>query len=199
MHLMLLLDYLKEIELPNPIIERHNNVGGAFLKHGISTLWSAIEYVHKLPYGRTKNRENYLQITDEKRGACSGKHALIAALAEELFIPLKLTLGIFLLTPENTPKIASILARHHLVAIPEAHCYLKYNNHTMDITFPDSSEFSFNGKLEQEFNITPQQIGLFKVGKHQAFIREWVKGKAGLSFNLIWAAREEWIEKLSYG
>lgn len=194
---MLLFDYLKEIGLPNPIIESHGKVSKSFLKEDILTLWNAIEYVYKLPYGRTKNRENYLQILDEKKGACSGKHALIAALAEELFIPLKLTLGIFLLTPENMPKIVPILEHYHLEAIPEAHCYLKYNENTLDITFPDSSEFSFNAKLEQEIIITPQQIGLFKVEKHQAFIRAWIKDKADLNFDLIWTAREEWIAKLS--
>jgi len=141
---MLLIDYLKEIGLPNSIIDSHGSVSRLFLKKNILTLWDAIEYVYKLPYGRTTNRENYLQILDEKRGACSAKHALIATLAEELFIPLKLTLAIFLLTSKNMPKIAPILGHYHLDAIPEAHCYLKYNNNTLDITFPASSEFSFN-------------------------------------------------------
>lgn len=194
---MLLLDYLKEIELPNPMIESHGDVSKYFLKEDILTLWNAIEYVYKLPYGRTTNRDNYFQILDERRGACSGKHALIAALAEELFVPLKLTLGIFLLTLENIPKIAPVLEHYHLEAIPEAHCYLKYNENTLDITFPNSSDFSFNTKLEQEINITPQQIGLFKVEKHQAFIKAWIKDKADLSFDLIWTAREKWVAKLS--
>lgn len=195
---MLLIDYLKEIGLPNPIIESHG-VGRLFLKKDILTLWDAIEYAYQLPYGRTTNRENYLQIIDEKRGACSAKHALIAVLAEELIIPLKLSLGIFLLTPKNMPKIAPILEHYHLEAIPEAHCYLKYNNNTLDITFPNSSDFSFNADLEEEINITPQQIGLFKVEKHQAFIRAWIKDKVNLDFDLIWTAREEWIRKLSQG
>ncbi|HSW75723.1 MAG TPA: hypothetical protein VLG50_01655 [Candidatus Saccharimonadales bacterium] len=196
---MLLLDYLKEIELQNPIIESHGNVEKFFLEKNILTLWDAIKYVHELPYGRTTNRENYFQILDEKKGACSTKHALIASLAQKLFIPLKLTLGLFLLTPKNTPQIATILKHYHLEAIPEAHCYLKYNNNTLDITFPGASEFSFNADLEQEINITPEQIGVFKVEKHHAFIEAWVKNKADINFDLIWAAREEWIEKLSKG
>lgn len=97
------------------------------------------------------------------------------------------------------PKIAPILERYHLEAIPEAHCYLKYKNNTLDITFPASSEFSFNSDLEQEINITPQQIGLFKIEKHQALIKAWIKDKADSNFDLIWTAREQWIEKLSQG
>lgn len=194
---MLLCDYLKKIELPNPIIEPQGNVSKSFLKEDILTLWDAIEYVYKLPYGRTTNRENYLQILNERKGACSGKHALVAALAQELFVPIELTLGIFLLTAKNMPKITPILECYHLEAIPESHVYLKYNNNTLDITFPNLSEFSFNADLIQEFNITPQQIGSFKIEKHQAFIKTWIKDKTNLNFDSIWAAREEWIRKLS--
>ncbi len=54
-----------------------------------------------------------------------------------------------------------------------------------------------NSDPEQEINMTPQQIGLYKIDKHQTFIREWIKGKTDLNFDLIWIAREEWIGKLS--
>ena len=194
---MLLHHYLKEIELPNHGINLRGEVSGSFLRMNILTLWDAIEYVHKLPYGRTTDRENYLQVLNEARGACSVKHALIAALAEEQQFPLTLTLGIFLLTAQNMPRITHILDSYHLTSIPEAHCYLKYKNSTLDITFPDTTHFSFQSDLEQEIDITPQQIGLFKVEKHQAFIREWLKDKAHLNFDLIWAAREQWIQELS--
>ena len=194
---MLLRDYLKQIELPNKAIEPYGEVSKSFLKNDILILWDAVEYVYKLPYSRTTDRENYLQVLNEKRGACSVKHALIAALAKEQLVPLKLTLGIFFLTAQNMPKITHILDHYLLASIPEAHCYLKYKNSTLDITFPDISEFSFKTNLEQEINITPQQIGLFKVEKHQAFIREWIKDKPNLNFDLIWAAREEWIRELS--
>ena len=196
---MLLLNYLNEIGLPNVAIGSCGKIGRAFLKENVLTLWDAIEYVHQLPYARTTDRENYLQVLTEKRGACSAKHALIAALGEELSIPLTLTLGFFLLTAKNTPKIVPILEHYHLKAIPESHCYLKYRNNTLDITFPDSSAFLFNVDIEEEMDITPQHIGLFKVEKHQAFIRTWIKDKAELNFDLIWAAREQWILALSNG
>lgn len=51
--------------------------------------------------------------------------------------------------------------------------------------------------VEQGFYINPEQIGLFKVEKHHAFIKEWIKDKPGLSFDLIWAARETWIRELT--
>ena len=122
-----LQDYLKQIRLPNKTIKPIGETSRLFLSENIKTLWHAIQYVQKLPYRRTTDRANYFQVLIEKRGACSTKHALIAALAKELSIPLKLNLGIFLLTPQNTPKIALVLESYCFKAIPEAHCYLKYN------------------------------------------------------------------------
>lgn len=192
------MNYLEQINPPNPAIQPIGAVGQAFLKQGITSLWEAIDFVHQLPYGRTTDRANYCQVLSEQRGACSSKHALIAALAEEQGVPLQLTMGVFLLTAKNRPEISPILEAYSLDSIPEAHCYLTYKNHKLDITFPESSEFSFQAHLEQETQITPQQIGSFKVEQHQAFIKEWVKNKPELSFDLVWAAREQWIHALSH-
>lgn len=194
---MILEDYLKNIGLQNATITSHGEINNAFLKAQIFNLYDAIAFIKKLTYGRTTDREKYLQVLNEKRGACSTKHALLAALADELSIPLKLMLGIVLITEKNSPNAAAILTHYQIEAIPEAHCYLKYDNDTLDITFPESSEFTLNYNLEREIYITPQQIGLFKVTKHQEFIKTWVKDKPHLNFNLIWAAREHWIRELS--
>lgn len=192
-----ILDYLKKIKVPNKTINADGKISHLFLNKNITTLWQAIEYVQKLPYGRNTDRTNYSQVLIEQRGACSTKHALIAALAKEMGISLNLTLVIFLLTPRNTPKISPILERYHLTAIPEAHCYLTYNNKVLDVTFPDSKEFSFYSNVEEEFIITPEQIGLFKLEKHQTFIKKWIKSNTDLKFELIWNVREQCIQKLS--
>ncbi len=63
---MLLMNYLKKIKLPNIVIKPYGEVSKSFLKENVSTFWDAIEYVHNLPYGRTTNRENYLQVLNEK-------------------------------------------------------------------------------------------------------------------------------------
>jgi hypothetical protein len=98
---------------------------------------------------------------------------------------------------QNTPKIAAILEKHQLSAIPEAHCFLKYDNHTLGITFPEPTEFIVVNKLEYECEITPQQIGAFKIAKHQEFIKAWLKDKSHLNFDLIWSVREKCINELS--
>jgi hypothetical protein len=74
---------------------------------------------------------------------------------------------------------------------------LKYKNSTLDITFPDSKTFAFNANLEEETPITPQQIGSFKVDRHQTFIKNWLKDRPDLTFDFIWQVREQLIQKLS--
>jgi hypothetical protein len=46
-------------------------------------------------------------------------------------------------------------------------------------------------------SLNPHQIGQFKIEKHQAFIRDWLKQQSKVTFDLIWKAREQWIKKLS--
>jgi hypothetical protein len=191
-----LREYLKEIELPDKTIEPAGEISSSFLMSHILTLWDAIEYVSKLAYGRTTNRENYLQVLNEKKGACSTKHALIAALAEEQYIPLELTLGIILLDANNMPAITHVLDAFQLDSIPEAHCYLMYKYRTLDITFPDVLDFSLKAVVKEEEKITPKKIGSYKVKKHQYFIKEWLKDKAALNCDLIWSAREKIIHEL---
>jgi hypothetical protein len=192
-----LLDYLEQIGVPNKKIIPVGEISHFFLSKNITNLWGAIDYVKKLPYGRNTDRVNYAQVLIEQRGACSTRHALIAALANEIGVPLNLTLVVFLLTSDNTPKIAQILESSGLTAIPEAHCYLTYDNNVLDITFPESEAFLFTSNVEEEFIITPEQIGPFKLEKHQDFIKKWIKNKPDLNFELIWNVREQCIQKLS--
>jgi frataxin-like iron-binding protein CyaY len=184
------------MNLPNPIIYSNGAISQVFLNQGINSLWEAIDFVHQLPYGRTTDRSNYLQVLAERRGACSTKHALLAALAKELDVPLKLHLGIILLSPTNMPSIAEILNKYHLKALPEAHCYLKYDNHNLDITFPENSDYLLQYQPLQELHIAPEDIGVFKIQYHQTFLKDWIKENSGLDFETIWEVRETWINGL---
>jgi hypothetical protein len=194
---MILQDYLLAIELPNSDIPAVGEISNRFRELGIKKFWDAMNYVQRLPYGRTHDRTNYRLVLSEQRGACSVKHALIAALAKELKIELKLMLGIFLQTAETTPQIIPILTQYKIDSIPEAHTYLKYQKNRLDITFPKANDFTFNMRVEREISITPEQIGEFKIEQHQAFIRQWLKHRPELNFEYVWHAREAWIKHLS--
>lgn len=206
---MTLFDYLDSIDLPNSQLKSQKTVSRLFYNRNIKSFWDAIDYVKQLPFESITERGNYLSVLNENRGTCSAKHALIAALAEELNIPLKLYIGLFLLTAENISsiestsslelisKFGSILKSYQLEAIPESHCYLKYEDHTLDITFPDKQSFTFGVEVIKEIPITPEQIGTFKVEIHKKFICNWIKDKPHLTLDKVWEAREEWLRKLS--
>lgn len=68
---MQLFHYLKEIGIPNKKIELKGHVSHLFLEHHILTLWDAINYIHCLPYERTTNRDNYLQVQPWLRNSLS--------------------------------------------------------------------------------------------------------------------------------
>lgn len=192
-----MLEYLNKIQLPNAPISKCGTVSHEFIKTGISTLWEAIAYVKQLPYGRNADRSQYLQVLTEQQGTCSTKHALIAALADELSLPLSLNLGIFYLTASNYPELAAILSDYQLPAIPEAHCFLNYKQHSLDLTFPEHSDYSIETQLEQIISITPEQIGSFKLEYHHSFINNWLANKPHLTFDIMWQAREQCISHLS--
>src|SRR5262245_39413610 len=105
-----------------------------FLARDILRYHDAARYVRSLSYGRNSDRANSLLVLPEQRGACSTKHALLAALAAEQGMPVSLTLGIFRMSERNTPGVGPVLERHALTEIPEAHCYLRCNGTRVDLT-----------------------------------------------------------------
>lgn len=98
-----IINFLKSIELPNPIIGSEGVISRAFLENGVVSFWDAIVFVKSLKYDRISDIKNCSLVLEEKRGTCSAKSALIAALAEELNIPLHLYFGFYELTSEEFP------------------------------------------------------------------------------------------------
>ena len=82
--------------------------------------WEALKaYVAELPYGRTSNPKDISLVLNEGRGTCSGKHALLAAIAKENAISdVHLMVAAFKMSAESTPKIRSVLEHFHLDSIP---------------------------------------------------------------------------------
>jgi hypothetical protein len=75
-----------------------------------------------------------MAVLTEGRSTCSTKHALLAELATEQHLPVALMLGIYLMSERNTPGVGSVLTRHGLAEIPEAHCYLMHDGVRIDVT-----------------------------------------------------------------
>jgi hypothetical protein len=161
---------------------------------------SASEFVRNLPYRRNLNKENLATVFTDKCGTCSTKHALLKTLAEEnQQSDLKLILGIFRMSGDNTPKIKLVLDNYNLEYIPEAHNYLKFKNQILDFTKKNSSENDFINDLLEEIEIEPHQINQFKIEFHRNYLKNWLLENLKIPYSLeeLWKIREECIKALS--
>ena len=157
-----------------------------------------INFVKQIPYGRNSNREDFSLIISENKGTCSSKHAYLKDFATRNGIPnVQLIIGIYKMTESNT-NIGNILSEHAIEYIPEAHCYLKINHKTVDVTSKEADFEKLRNDLLEEIEIEPYQVADFKVNYHQKFIKKWLKeSNSPFSFEKIWKIREQCIQKLS--
>lgn len=191
---------MSEFGFPDVLL-RNGSCSAMLFPFGIKSFHEAVHWVWRLPYSRNSNRSDYMLVPKEKRGACSTKHAFLAKLAEEHSLPLKLMTGIFLMDSINTPKISHVLQAENLSGIPEAHCYLRFENQRYDFTSFEERGLSSDVSVEflHEEEIYPEQIGDHKVRLHQQWMREWLRKNpfASASFESLWGIRESCILELS--
>lgn len=178
--------------LPDSKITDEGLVSKAFLTLGIYSFKSACEYVRDLHYGRIFDKFNLISVLEEGRGTCSSKHALLKALATENGLDVQLFIGIFQMHEGNTPGVGRVLEKEGLAYVPEAHCYLKYQDKITDITgLSDGAE---ELEILEEIEIEPFQVTDFKESYHKAYVRNWCSDK---DFESIWKVRELCIQALS--
>ena len=185
--------------LPSVAFSATPPIGGALVSRGVSSLRDAGRYLCELPYGRNSDRSDFMLVLAEGRGTCSTKHALLAALAREQGIALRLMLGIYEMREANTPGVGKVLAKHGLVSVPEAHCYVAWGDARIDVTRSGVEPAEPVGPFLREETIAPEQIGDYKVCWHQGFMRDWVgdQGRTnGIGFDELWEIREECIRAL---
>jgi hypothetical protein len=157
-----------------------------------------INFVKQIPYGRNANREDFSLVISENKGTCSSKHAYLKDFASKNNIPnVQLIIGIYKMNEANT-NIGKILSNNTIDYIPEAHCYLKIDGKTVDVTSKDADFEKIKADLLEEIEIEPYQVADFKVNYHQKFIKNWInESNSAFSFEKIWEIREKCIQKLS--
>lgn len=164
----------------------------------ISTWNQFLKYIQKLPYGRSENRSDFSLVLKEEKGTCSSKHALVKQIADSNNISVKLILGMYKMNRLNTPKIKGILNKYQIEYVPEAHCYLRFENQTIDLTFKNSSFKNIEKDIIEEQEITPNQVIDYKVNYHKNYVKQWlIKNEINYTFEKFWKIREECILKLS--
>lgn len=180
-------------KLPDFRLEATGRLGSDFHALGIENFRPAAGYVRDIPYGRNSDRSDWGLVLTERRGTCSTKHALLAALAREHGADVGLRLGVYLMDGANTPAVAGVLDVHGLDGLPEAHCYLAHRGESVDVTGGEADTVE---EFLYEESIEPEQIGAYKVQMHRQFIRTWAVERS-LDPGRVWLAREECIDALS--
>jgi len=131
-------DYNK---LPDAKISATGEISKKFLKLGITSFKEACLYVHNMEYGYNSDKDDKMILFKENMGSCTTKHGVIAALAEELNIPLYKKVGIYKLTDAIASGTGKIMEKYAIPYIPMVHCFIVYENYRFDLT-----EGNKNGK-----------------------------------------------------
>lgn len=188
------------INQPDFDIKSMGQISKEFTDRNIVTFKQASLFIRQLAYGRNAEKNNLATVFTDNCGTCSTKHALLKRLADENeFEKVKLIVGLFKMNKKNTPQVSSTLQKYNLEYIPEAHCYLKFEDKIIDLTKLNSKPTDFLDELIEEIEILPEQITDFKVNYHKNYLASWLdKNKQiNLSLNELWEIREECIQKLS--
>jgi hypothetical protein len=126
---------------PDNRIQIAGPMADTFLTLGIATFQEACGWVHGLPYGYNSNRDDILILFKDKMGSCTTKHAVIAALAAEMGLPIHKHICIYAMTEVLVTGTGAILEKFRLPYLPMVHCFLVYDGHRVDLT-----EGNRNGK-----------------------------------------------------
>jgi len=169
-------------------------ISSLFKSRHITNFHTACDFIWKLPYGRTSDPYNFKLVLSEQIGTCSSKHGLLKLLIDELGLDVELVVGIYAMTESNTPGVGLVLGKSKYDHVPEAHCYLRYNSHRIDLT---RYETTAEAPIDQFFTETPflvTELALNKVKMHKQFLVDKY-GKA--ESEKIWQIREQCISALS--
>jgi hypothetical protein len=171
-----------------------------FKERGCNTFAEAAEFIRQLPYARNKDKNNLITVFSDGCGTCGTKHALLKQLAiENGFEGLTLHIALFKMSAVTTPPVTAVLQKYDLEYIPEAHNYLKYNDHVADYTKVQWNTDLITDNLLEETEIEPAQIADYKVIYHKAYLQEWLAASPHVKMTLdeLWTAREACIAALS--
>ena len=185
---------------PDFDIQSKGQISKEFIDRNILTFTQASVFVRQLAYGRNTDKNNLVSVFTDNCGTCSTKHALLKKLAEENnFEKVKLIVGLFKMNKKNTPEITETLHKNELEFIPEAHCYLKYEDQIIDLTKINSKPTDFLDDLIEEIEILPEQITDYKVNYHKNYLLSWLEKNEQIihSLNDIWKIREQCIQDLA--
>ncbi len=188
------------MNLINFQIQSDKDLSSLTLGKGIRDFHTLCNFVKGLSYTRISSSDNLSLTISENCGTCSSKHAFLKQVAiENEKDEIKLIVGIFKMNAINTPILGKILSKHNLEFIPEAHCYLMYDNERFDFTKKGVDVNNFKEDILLEKEIKPEQVIKWKAEFHKEFISNWLEENNLIPYSLdeIWGIREECISELA--
>ena len=178
-------------------IQNSGTLSAHVLSLGFKRFLSFAEHVRTLSYGRIADSHDVLAVIREQKGTCSSKHLLLASLAHECGHPdIRLTVGIYQMSEDNTPGVGPALGRAGLKCIPEAHCYLKYKGSRYDFTGLEKGKSSPFDTISLEQYVNPVDLAEVKNTLHRQEIEKFAS-RLGLAPGAVWEIREDCIKVLS--
>jgi len=185
----------KSISTAGPISEK-------FLSLGVDRFMDACRYVHILPYGFNKDRDDLMILFKENRGTCTTKHAVIATLANELNLPIEKNIGIYAMTEQIVTGTNEILAKYSLPYVPMVHCFLIYGKNRVDLSEGNNNgknrpieDFLFTQKVEPNISAKDEYLIYRDALKDHILMQ---KEMEGVDITQILHAREEGLELLKH-
>lgn len=171
-----------------------------FKNRNITDFQSAATFIKRIPYDRPSNTGEISAVLTENKGTCSTKNAALKVLANENNIEdISLHLGIYNMNCFNTPLVKDTLNKYGLEVIPEAHIYLRVNQHIIDCAVENALIHNFEYHLIHEIEIEADQAINFKKRYHQEFLKSWiaVQDQMPYTFEELWNIREECLKMIS--
>jgi hypothetical protein len=187
---------------PDKRITGGKTVSDMFLNLGVESFIPACRYVQALPYGYNTDRDDLMILFKENKGTCTTKHAVIAALAEELDLPIVKNVGIYAMTEEIVTGTNEILDKHKLPYVPMIHCFLVYGRYRVDLSEDNDNgkkrsieEFLFTQKVEPNISAKEEYLLYRKALKDHVLKKMEM---LGVDIRRILHAREEGLKLLKH-
>ncbi|MBD3214836.1 MAG: hypothetical protein GF311_19650 [Candidatus Lokiarchaeota archaeon] len=186
--------------LPDKKIVPKGEMSEKFLSLGIDSFKKACLYVHEQEYGYNSDYSDHMIFFKEGKGSCTSKHAVIAALADELGIPIYKKVAIYELTEEITDGARKVIEKYGIPYIPMQHCFLVYEDYRFDLTEGNNNgkktsidEFIHTEKVNPFISKKDEYLILKKVLREKILLSENMKD---IDEKTLLKAREEGIKLL---
>jgi len=158
-----------------------------------SDLEAAVRVVQAMPYGPVSSA---LDVPHLKRGTSTSKHAVLALLARELGrADVKLMVGYFEMSGDNTPGVGEALAEAGLCSVLEARVVMEIAGERVDATFPGGEVLDDSLREVQAEQMLTEEEALSHYD-YEEKLRAWARERR-LDAGLVWRARERAVADLA--